>query len=160
MINLIEEFPNLNHKYLKQIEEIGFDIINNEEYLKQKEFIQHGNTSIFDHCITVTCKCLQIVEKGKYNVNINKLVRAALLHDYFKYDWHAYAKNNGIHKLHGFYHPGYAAKNASREFNVSKLEENAIKAHMFPLGFAFPRSKEAWILTMADKSCALKETLL
>ena len=160
MINLTKEFPNLNQKYLKQIEEIGFDIINNEEYLKQKNYIQHGKTSIFEHCITVTCKCLEIVEKGKYSVNTNKLVRAALLHDYFKYDWHIYAKINGIHKLHGFYHPNYAAENASKEFEITELEKNAIKAHMFPLGFTFPRSKEAWILTTADKSCALKETLL
>lgn len=159
MKSLIEDYPNLNPKYLKQIEKLASDIINNEEYLKQKDYIQHGNTSIYDHCIIVTCKCLEIVENRKLDVDVKKLVRAALLHDYFKYDWHHYSKKNKLHKLHGYYHPTYASENASKDFGISKLEENAIKSHMFPLGFDFPHSKEAWILTIADKSCALKETL-
>ena len=34
-----------------------------------------------------------------------ELIRGALLHDYFLYDWHIPDKENP-HKLHGFYHPG------------------------------------------------------
>ena len=158
MARLYEEFPNINIKYLREIEEYGSDIINSEEYQKQKQCTQHGNTSVYKHCILVTSKCLEMADHNKSLINRRKLCRAALLHDYFKYDWHDYGKQNGLKKLHGIYHPIYAAENAKKEFNISDLEENAIRSHMWPLGFAFPHSKEAWILFWADKNCAFKET--
>ena len=157
MVDLKEEFPEYNSQYLQQIEEYASDIINDERYLMHKKYIQHGSTSIYKHCIMVTCRCLQVASK-KNDIDKKRLVRASLLHDYFKYDWHIYARENGLHKLHGIYHPTYAAENAIKDFNISKLEENAIRAHMWPLGFAFPKSKEAWILFWADKYCALNET--
>lgn len=158
MVDLKKEFPNINPKYLDEIEEYALDIINFEDFIKQKEYIQHGSTSVYEHCILVTCKALEIADQKKFSINRKKLCRAALLHDYFKYDWHIYGKTHSITKLHGFYHPSYAAENAKKDFNIDDLEENAIRSHMWPLGFAFPHSKEAWILTMADKNCALFET--
>lgn len=160
MIDLVKQFPKLNPIYLKQVEEYGLDILEHKEYLKNKEYIQHGKVSIYEHCVMVATIALEIANNTKPLVNKEKLCRAALLHDYFKYDWHKYAKENGIHKLHGFYHPRYAAINAKKDFNISKLESDAIKSHMWPLGFDFPNSKEAWILFLADKKCALKETVL
>ena len=158
MTNLSKEFPNINPKYLEQIEEYGQDIINSEEYQKQKEFMQHGSTSVYAHCIFVASKCMEMADSLNRKVDKKQLCRAALLHDYFKYDWHEYGKENGLHKLHGIYHPTYAAENAINDFGISTKEENAIRSHMWPLGFAFPHSKEAWILFMADKNCALLET--
>lgn len=156
MKSLIDEFPKLESKYLKQIEEYAGDILYSDEYQKNRDYIQHGATSIYEHCIYVTCECLKIAENK--NVDKKQLVRAGLLHDYFKYDWHIYGKKNGLHKLHGIYHPSYAAENAKKDFDITKKEENAIRSHMWPLGFDFPHSKEAWILFLADKNCALKET--
>ena len=158
MIDLISEFPNLNPKYLRLIQEYGKDILENEDYQKNKEYIQHGKVSIYEHSIMVTCIALQMAE-NKENVNIQSLCRSGLLHDYFKYDWHIYARKNGLHKLHGFYHPRYAAQNAKKDFNITELEMDIIKSHMWPLGLDFPKHKEAWILLLADKKCALIETL-
>ena len=160
MIDLTKQFASLNPRYLHMIEKYGQDILQYDDFLKNKEYFQHGKVSIYNHCIMVTCIALEIAEKSKHLINTKALCRSALLHDYFKYDWHNYAKENGIHKLHGFYHPRIAAENAKKDFNISPLEENIIKSHMWPLGFDFPASKEAWILLLADKKCALKETLL
>lgn len=82
-------------------------------------------------------------------------MRGALLHDYFLYDWHT--KHEG-HSLHGFFHPGRALKNAERDFSLSPTERNMIKTHMFPLTLPPPKCKESWILVVADKVCAIKET--
>lgn len=150
----------LNKKYIDEINDNASDIILHPEYQKNKEYIQHGKVSIYEHCIMVTIQCLKIADI--FNLNFferRKLIRAALLHDYFKYDWHNYAKENGLNKLHGIYHPGYAAENAKKDFNIDKIEENCIRSHMWPLGFEFPKSKAAWILFMSDKISALSETI-
>lgn len=89
-------------------------------------------------------------------LRIRSLVRGALLHDYFLYDWHVPAK---WHRLHGFHHAARAYRNAKRDFALNALEENMIRAHMFPLGIVVPRYRESWILWTADKICALRETI-
>lgn len=63
------------------------------------------------------------------------------------------------HKLHGFYHPGRALKNAQQEYQLTPRERDIIKKHMWPLTIsAMPMCREAWIVTMADKWCSLMET--
>ena len=86
------------------------------------------------------------------------MIRGALLHDFFLYDWHD-KEHISIFKLHGFYHPGIALKNAEREFELSSIERDVIKKHMWPLTIVPPSCREAWIVTMADKYCSLMETL-
>ena len=84
------------------------------------------------------------------------LVRGALLHDYFLYDWH---KADPSHRLHGFYHPGTALRNARQDFALTPREENIIHRHMFPLTPMPPATREAWIVCLADKYCAAAETV-
>ncbi len=156
---LENEFPFLNHDYLKELESYASDILNFEDYIKHKNYRQHGCVSVYEHCIFVACKSLQMADLYKLSIDRKQLVRAALLHDYFKYDWHNYARENGVHRLHGVHHPRIAAENANKDFSITTLEDNAIRAHMWPLGSAFPKSTEAWVIFFADKDCAFKETL-
>ena len=51
-------------------------------------FVQHGNTSVMKHCISVAYVSLMIAKKLHIKVDRKALVRGALLHDYFLYDWH------------------------------------------------------------------------
>ena len=90
-------------------------------------------------------------------VNQRALVRGALLHDYFLYDWHT---PDPAHRLHGFRHAGTALRNADRDFELNDTERDMIKKHMFPLNPAPPRFKETAVLCLADKYCALRETVL
>ena len=83
-------------------------------------------------------------------------VCVALLHDYFLYDWH---KADPSHRLHGFYHPGTALRNARQDFALTPREENIIHRHMFPLTPMPPATREAWIVCLADKYCAAAETV-
>jgi uncharacterized protein len=53
----------------------------------------------------------RIAKYFKASKNINSLIRGALLHDYFLYDWH---KGKNRKKLHGFRHPGIAVKMQNR----------------------------------------------
>lgn len=123
-----------------------------------RNFIQHGNTSVYDHSIRVAYYSLGLAERLHLRKHMRELVRGALLHDYFLYDWHVPDKENP-HTLHGFYHPGTALRNASREYRLTKREKDIIKKHMWPLTVVPPRCREAWIVTTADKWCSLMETL-
>ena len=79
------------------------------------------------------------------------------LHDYYLYDWHD--KNKGF-RWHGFKHHRFALANAEKDFDLTEKEKNIIYSHMFPLTFwCLPRSREAWIVTLADKRVAFAETL-
>lgn len=132
------------------------EIVNDDRFLKEKEFMQHGTTSVYEHSINVATTCLKIARKLNANVDEESLVKGALLHDYFLYDWHISDKS---HRLHGFTHPRASWKNAKRDFGLNKKEENMILSHMFPLGPKIPMCKESWILTLADKYCATVETV-
>lgn len=138
------------------IEEHAQDIITHDNYIQQKEYIQHGTISVYDHALRVTKTSIKIAKKLNLNVNYESLIRGSLLHDYFLYDWHEKDKS---HRLHGFSHAKKAMVNADRDFNLNHIEKNMIKCHMFPLNLRVPRYKESIILCIADKICATKETI-
>lgn len=135
----------------------GSDILESENINLLKKCIQHGNVSVFEHSLKVAYLSLKISRMLKLNIDEKSLVRGALLHDYFLYDWHVKDKS---HRLHGYTHANTALKNAKRDFKINKIEENMIKCHMFPLNlFSIPKYKEAKILCICDKLCAISETL-
>ena len=127
-------------------------------YGMTKEFIQHGSVSVYEHCISVAAESVRLAKTMNLKVDTDALIRGALLHDYFLYDWHD--NPDGRHNVHGFTHPYTALKNAKEDFDLSKKECDIIVHHMFPLVPLPPMSKEAWLVCLADKICATKETLL
>ena len=127
-------------------------------YSMTKDFIQHGSVSVYAHCLSVAAESVRIARALDLNVDTDALIRGALLHDYFLYDWHD--NPDGRHNLHGFTHPYKALKNAMDDFDLSGKERDIIVHHMFPLVPLPPHSKEAWLVCIADKVCATKETIL
>lgn len=118
--------------------------------------IQHGSTTVFAHCVKVACFSLFLANKLHISVNTHALLRGALLHDYFLYDWH---EKNAGHRFHGFTHPATALKNAQEDFMLTPVEKDIIARHMSPLCPIPPRCREAWLVCAADKYCALLETV-
>ena len=135
---------------------IYHEIINNNKYKREMEFMQHGDYSVYDHSINVANACYMISKKLKLNVEMESLIKGALLHDYFLYDWH---DKDPEHKFHAIDHARKAKDNSMRDFGLTKKEENMILSHMFPLGTVIPKYKESIILCLADKYCALSEVL-
>ncbi len=152
----MKEMVNMNDKYIDIINKYGKDILNNDKYKSQSKFMQHGKTSVLEHEYNVCVYCLKLIDKFKIKVDERALVRGALLHDYFLYDWHEFDKS---HSLHGFSHAKKAMINANRDFGLNKIEKNMILTHMFPLNLRIPRYKESIILCIADKIVATKETV-
>ena len=142
----------------RMIAEIIRELSREGRIRKSRSFIQHGNTSVYEHSVRVAYYSLKAAEFLHLNGHRKELVRGALLHDYFLYDWHIPDKENP-HRLHGFYHPGVALRNASKEYELTEREKNIIRRHMWPLTVVPPRCREAWIVTTADKWCSFMETL-
>lgn len=143
------------HNSIKRAAE---DILASRNFERTKDFIQHGNMTVNNHCMNVAKYSLAISKKLPVRFNERELVRGALLHDYFLYDWHDKDKANPL-RLHGFYHPGIALRNADREYKLTSREKDIIKKHMWPLTVVPPMCREAWIVTTADKWCSLMETV-
>lgn len=148
----------------KTLKKYGKDILNSENYKKSRTFTQHGNFSVWRHSLNVARTSIRISRALPVRFHERELVRGALLHDYFLYDWHK--KKVGIkeirqfYKMHGFTHPAAAARNARRDFHIGRLENEIISKHMWPLTLRkMPMCREAWVVTFADKYCSLMETL-
>lgn len=146
-----------NKDILLMMTEHGKDILSSKTYLKELDFKQHGTTSTYTHSLAVTYTSIVLAKRMKMKINMTSLIRGALLHDYFLYDWH---KKNKWHSFHGYTHAARALSNASRDYPINDTEARIIRSHMFPLNLTkVPSCKEAWIVCMADKICATAETL-
>lgn len=149
------------HRLYHAIREDAQDILHSANFRRTRQHIQHGTMTVNSHCMAVAKCSLYFSEKlAVLHIRCNRreLIRGALLHDYFLYDWHD-KEHVQIHNLHGFYHPGIALKNASAEYSLTPRERDIIKKHMWPLTVVPPMCREAWIVTTADKYCSLLETL-
>lgn len=149
----IQNMDNQKDAYFLQILE---QVSRETRFLSSREFIQHGRTSVYAHSVQVAYESYRFARDRELKVNMEQLIRGALLHDYFLYDWH---KQLTPHRLHGFFHPGVALRNACRDANLSDVEKDIIKKHMFPLTVVPPRYLESWIVCWIDKKCSMRETL-
>ena len=151
-----------NDRILFKIRNYGQDILVDERFVNSKNSIQHGSVSVMEHSIAVAQCALAISEKLPFSFHEKELVRGALLHDYFLYDWHdievTWSNIIRFYEMHGFTHPSTALTNAKKQFKLTKREEDIIKKHMWPLTVKPPVCREAWVVTMADKYCSLLET--
>ena len=137
---------------------IAEEVIGKARYDEMKQYVSHSDITVYQHCIKVARTAYDLAVRYGIPCNRRALVRGALLHDYYLYDWHD--PNKGF-RWHGFKHHRFALRNAERDFLLSKRERNIIRTHMFPLTFwNVPRCREAWLVTLADKIVATEETLL
>jgi len=156
------KFSERKNKIAKQVREKQFIELIKDYYksdiIKQMDnYIQHGNTTTLEHCENVAWISYLINEKLHLNADEKELIEAALFHDLYLYDWHDKESYQGNHALN---HPDIACENAIKHFEMSEKAQEAIRSHMWPLKISkIPKSKEALIISFADKYCALIETI-
>lgn len=110
--------------------------------------------SCLDHSVFVSY--LSFAMCRSWNLNSYAAARAGLLHDMFLSE----REENGIGLWkHLRIHPQLALKNA-KEFGLSKLEEDIILKHMWPVTVSkLPRYRESLVVNLADKICTVCEVL-
>jgi uncharacterized protein len=137
-------------------DKIASPIVEDALFISMKKYVAHRGVSVYDHCVSVAEYAYQYARNKGYCLDYSALIRGALLHDFYLYDWHHSGEG---HKLHGFRHPFFALVNASKRFELSSRERNIIASHMFPVVFwVVPSSKEARLVIKADRHCAWMET--
>lgn len=146
--NQKKRFNYENKEYYKIVK----TILENEEFLKRKEFNHHYNESVYDHVLRVSYDCYKIGKK--LHLDYKSLAIAGLLHDFYDKPWQDTFEKKPFLQKHGFVHAEQARINAKKHFPdlVDEKIESMIKTHMFPLNKKIPKYKESWILTIVDKA--------
>lgn len=137
------------------VERNGRLILQSAGMEQEKGYIQHGAVSCYLHSFFVAYMSVWLAKRFRIRIHLRSLVRGALLHDYFLYDWHIKDPNR---KAHGFSHATAALRNAERDFALNAVERDIIARHMFPLNLTPPRYRESILVCIADKICAVYET--
>lgn len=141
-----------------EVDEILSELTSNSIVQEMKKYISHGNVSTYEHCSNVANLSYKIDRRLSLHSNLNVLLVGAMLHDFYLYDWHSY--DDGSHRFHGFKHARFACANAKKYFDIDDRTNRVIACHMWPLNIKkLPKSKEEWIVCIADKCISLNETL-
>ncbi|WP_076463494.1 HD domain-containing protein [Actinomyces mediterranea] len=140
---------------IAQLDHLLEPYLDHDKVQLMRTFVQHGAVSTLDHCINVASVSFWLNRRLNWRACESDLAVSALLHDFYLYDWH------GAGWSHSYLHPLRAAENARKYFDVSERMSQAIESHMWPWPPTRPpRSREGAIICMADKICALLETVL
>lgn len=130
--------------------------IRRDDVRLMQNFSQHKTSNTLAHVTHVAEVSHRIVQKLHMNVDEDSMMRGAVLHDYYLYDFRTRPDLTAYR--HGTGHPEIALENASREFTLNDKERNIIYSHMWPLTLThLPKCREAWVVSVADKVCAIDE---
>lgn len=135
------------------------DLKQNPDILAMQAFTAHRGTSVYAHSVGVANLSLWIAAKiGMKGQKLRGLVLAAMLHDFYLYDYHG--RRTRVRGWHAWSHPATALANAEELFDLDAPVRNAIRSHMFPgTLFHMPLYAIGWIVSISDKICAVSELL-
>lgn len=143
-------------KELKNIDEyinLTNDLLSDELVESMKNYRHHQDTNTHFHSVYVSYTVMKMCNALNV-INTREIVRASLLHDFYLYQWYTEKHD----EYHIWYHPKEAVKNIEEHFGkLTEVQKNMILSHMFPTCVEFPKSKGAWLLTLADKKCATED---
>jgi len=147
----------LNETQKREFVKLAREVLHGGRYREMKKYYSHSDVTVYTHCVKVAYAAYAFAVGHNISSDLKALVRGALLHDYYLYDWHD--PNKGF-RWHGFKHHRFALHNAERDYPLLRREREIIRSHMFPLTFwCVPKCREAWIVSIADKIVAGEETL-
>ena len=145
------------HAVNKEFYHLIRDIVRSKAFRETKKHKHHVKGSVFDHSLKVAYLCYRHHKRFRSKTDLGELVRGALLHDYYLYDWH---DKDPSHKYHGFTHPRHALRNAAAHYpDLSPMQRDMIARHMFPLTPIPPKTRGGWIICFYDKVAAISDYL-
>lgn len=135
------------NRYLNCVE----DLLEDENVLRLDSYSQHIGTSRLQHSLNVSY--YSYLFSKLLGCDCRSAARAGILHDLYLYDRHT----DKTDENHVFRHPREALKNAAMLTELNDIERDAIIKHMWPLSKGFPKYKESYCVSAADKYSAALE---
>lgn len=121
----------------------------------ERRIMQHGRTSCFTHSVAVAYVSLLLARRLNLRLDERSLVRGALLHDYFLYDWHV---PDASHRLHGVRHARRAlGKCPAGIFSQSRGDGYHPPAHVPAESDASRAYRESAVVCCADNISLMLE---
>jgi len=139
----------MNDYQNEEFNKISNPILSIEEFQKLEGISHHGITRL-NHSLRVAYFTYRITKF--LHLNYKEATEAALLHDFFLDE---VEEENSLFKLRR--HPQYAVLNAKKYFELSDMQEDIIKCHMFPITFTPPKYIESWIVDFIDDIASIYE---
>jgi uncharacterized protein len=134
----------------EEFNDIAKHLIEHPDVYKLSHFRHHNSINRLEHSLEVAW--ISYLVARRFSLDNVAIVRGALLHDLFFYDW--------LHegpRLHGIHHPKISLKNAKEVTALSPKEIDIIKKHMWPLTIFPPCYVESWIVCFVDTYCTIKD---
>ena len=130
------------------------ELLGAEQVRGMARWKHHGPITTLDHSLFVAYLSFRCAKA--LGLDVKAVARGGLLHDLYLYD----SRDKSAHPgLQCFDHPRAAARNAGELTDLTEKERNIILSHMWPLGGALPRSREAVLVDLVDTFCAGLELL-
>ena len=150
----------MKESIVKDVNRIGKKILGTESFEQAFTQTHHDKTTVGAHSLEVACTALAIsrkLEGLKISINEEQMIRGALCHDLGilgRYDKFA---NNFVCC---YRHPKDSV-DAAKELlgGLTDIEKDVIAHHMWPVTPVPPHHREAYIVTLADKICAVREII-
>ena len=138
----------------QELEDIYQHFLHDEKILKMKEIPMHRGSNCYIHSFKVAKLAIKRALRHKKG-DLYVILLGSILHDYYLYDWRV-ERDKMKHHLSS--HPYVASEHARNDFQISEQIQKVIESHMWPVNFLnYPNSKEARIVSNADKAICIKE---
>lgn len=141
----------------ERLEGIYYSFLNDPKIDMMKDVSMHRGSNCYLHSFQVAKLAIKRALRRKKKLDLESILIASILHDYYLYDWR---KDKSLLKKHGSRHPYIACQNAKRDFNINNKVADIILSHMWPINFkCFPKTIEARIVNNADTFVAFMEAM-
>ena len=145
----------LSREEKEKLEIIYYRYLNDDLIARMKDIPMHNGSNCYLHSFKVAKRAIYVALKKDKNLDLESIMVASILHDYYLYDWRS---DKSLLKGHGKKHPMIAINNAKRDFEINDKVTSIIETHMWPINIKkYPKSKEAKIVLNADNYVACRE---
>ena len=140
----------------QELENIYQSFLHDPKILRMQDITMHRGSNCYIHSFKVAKLAIKRALRHKKG-DLKMVLLGAILHDYYLYDWRI-ERDKMRHHMSS--HPYTASKQAEHDFHIPKDVQRIIETHMWPVNFTdFPKTKEARLVSHADKTIYLKEII-
>lgn len=78
----------MSHNYKNDTDSVLDELCMNPYVKQMNSYIQHGKVTTYEHCIRVAGMSGHLNRLFRLHCKEDVLIRGAMLHDFYLYDWH------------------------------------------------------------------------